>query len=123
MNEGAIHSDNNHTQDIACQLNRLVGYLESCRQQNKLVTYIEVADAVDMPAPRRIHKVTLLLEALMEYDCINSLPQRAALVVSRNRSRLPANGFFLKAQALGLIQENNEIEFHQQCLRDLFGVE
>lgn len=115
------HSNNKQTQDIEHQFTRLMRYLDSCRQQRVLVTYIETADAIEVAAPLRIHKAALLLEALMEYDYKNDQPQRAALVVSRNRSGLPAKGFFLKAQTLGLMQTASNEDFHKQCLDRLFG--
>jgi hypothetical protein len=115
------HSNNKQAQDVVRQFTSLIRYLDLCRQQRILVTYLEVADAIDMPVPHRIHKVTLLLEALMEHDYENDQPQHAALVVSRNRSGLPAKGFFLKAQALGLMQTANDEDFHKQCLDRLFG--
>ena len=65
------HSNNKQTQDIEHQFTRLMRYLDSCRQQRVLVTYIETADAIEVAAPLRIHKAALLLEALMEYDYKN----------------------------------------------------
>ena len=103
------------------QFKHLVEHLECCRQQHKTVTYLEVANAIDILAPQRIHQVTELLEALMEHDQKHDQPMRAALVVSRSGAGLPAEGFFLKAQALGLMPAVTAEEFHQQCLSRLFA--
>ena len=104
----------------SAQLKRLADHLDYCRQQHKTVTYLEVADAIDVQAPHRIHRLTELLEALMEHDQKYQQPLRAALVVSRSGTGLPAQGFFLKAQALGLMPTVIAEEFHQQCLNHLF---
>lgn len=103
------------------QMRRLAEHLDHCCQQRKTVTYLEVADAINVQAPQRIHRLTELLEALMEQDQKNDQPLRAALVVSRARIGLPGKGFFLKAQALGLMPAVIPEEFHQQCLDRLFG--
>ncbi|MFT6408195.1 MAG: hypothetical protein ACJAQ6_001611 [Arenicella sp.] len=103
------------------QLKRLAEHLNLCRQQRKTATYLEVADAISVQAPQRIHRLTMLLEALMEHDKKHHQPLRAALVVSRSGARLPAEGFFLKAQALNLMQADTSENFHQQCLNRLFG--
>ncbi len=102
------------------QFTRLIKHLDCCRQQQQTATYLDVADAVGIKAPQRIHQLTELLEALMEHDQRHSQPQRAALVVSRSGTRLPADGFFLKAKALGLMQSTTAERFHQQCLKRLF---
>jgi hypothetical protein len=104
----------------SAQFKRLAEYLDHCRQQRKTVTYLQVADAIDILAPHRIRRLAELLEALMEYDHKHNHPLRAALVVSRNRAGLPAEGFFLKAQALSLMPVVNAEEFHQLCLNHLF---
>ena len=104
----------------SAQLKRLAEHLNYCRQQRKTATYIEVADAIDIEAPQRIHRLTGLLEALMEHDHKHNQPLRAALVVSRSGTSLPGKGFFLKAQALGLTPAVSDEKFHQQCLNCLF---
>lgn len=102
------------------QLKRLAEYLDDCRQRRKTVTYLEAANAISIEAPHRIHRLTELLETLMEYDHKHYQPLRAALVVSRTGVRLPADGFFLKAQSLGLSSAGIFEQFHQQCLYRLF---
>ena len=101
---------------------RLAEYLDDCRQQHMTATYLEVAEAIDVQAPHRIRRVAELLEALMEHDQKHHQPLRAALVVSKIRSGLPGKGFFLKAQALGMMPAITAEEFHQQCLSSLFDV-
>ena len=104
----------------SAQLTRLTEYLDYCRQQRKTATYLEVADAIGIQPPQRIHQLTQLLETLMESDHVHHQPLRAALVVSRNRAALPGEGFFIKAQALGLMDNLSAEEFHRQCLKQLF---
>lgn len=67
-----------------------------------LITYAELADAAAIPAPHRINKLSVWLEATMESDHAHSMPLRAAWVISRARGGLPAPGFFIKCNELGL---------------------
>ena len=67
-----------------------------------LITYAELADAAAIPAPHRINKLSVWLEATMESDHAQSMPLRAAWVISRTRGGLPAPGFFIKCNELGL---------------------
>ena len=117
-NEQRQEADFNHS---SAQFKRLTEYLDYCRQQRKITTYLEVADAIGVEAPHRIHRLTELLETLMEHDHKNQQPLRAALVVSRVMPGLPGKGFFLKAQTLGLMSAVIDEEFHQQCLNRLFN--
>ncbi|NBZ87970.1 hypothetical protein [Stagnihabitans tardus] len=50
----------------------------------------------------RMAELTTALEALMEADAGQGRPLRAALVCGRLTPGLPAPGFFLKAEALGM---------------------
>ena len=89
----------------------------------RVVTYAEMADAADIPAPQRIHKLTLWLEATMRQDHASGQPLRAALVISRNRNGLPAPGFFLLCQELGIYQGAktgaDAEQFHQNMIAAL----
>ncbi len=121
---GKVASDkdrkNSNLEANSIQLKRLAKYLDLCCLKRKTITYLEAADAIDVTAPQRIHQVTLLLEALIEHDQTLGQPIRAALVVSRNKTSLPGEGFFLKAQALGLMSGVDAEEYHQRCLDRLF---
>jgi hypothetical protein len=104
------------------QLNRLAKHLDSCCLKRETITYLDAANAIGVVAPQRIHQVTQLLEALIEHDHEMGQAIRAALVVSRTNTGLPGDGFFLKAQALGLMSGVSAPVFHQQCLNRLFDV-
>ena len=103
--------------------NRAEMALASARRAGRIVTYAEMADAADIPAPQRIHKLTLWLEATMRQDHAAGQPLRAALVISRNRNGLPALGFFLLCQELGIYQGGeigaDAARFHQTMLAAL----
>ena len=103
--------------------NRAEMVLASATSLGRIVTYAEMADAADIPAPQRIHKLTLWLEATMRQDHAAGQPLRAALVISRNRNGLPAPGFFLLCQELGLYQGDetgaDAAQFHQTMLAAL----
>ena len=54
-------------QDYVWQ-NRAKMALASATSLGRIVTYAEMADAADIPAPQRIHKLTLWLESTMRQD-------------------------------------------------------
>lgn len=80
---------------------RVRTYLQGIATSAVLITYKELADALELTPPKTIHQVTEALEHLMKEDAQNERPFIASLVVSRARSRLPARGFFDLAQQLG----------------------
>lgn len=62
-------------------------------QKAEMITYDALANAVGVPAPHRIHKLTNYLEELIKQDIAQGAPIRAAIVISKIRG-LPAPGFF-----------------------------
>lgn len=60
-----------------------------------------------------------MLEMMMEDDTRAGRPLLAALVLSRTGQGLPARGFFLKAEALGLDAAQPH-EFHRKQRAALF---
>lgn len=62
-------------------------------QKAERISYDDLAKAVDVPSPHRIHKLTIYLETLIEQDIRQGAPIRAAVVISKIRG-LPAPGFF-----------------------------
>ena len=103
--------------------NRAEMALASATSLGRMVTYAEMADAADIPAPQRIHKLTLWLEATMRQDHAAGQPLRAALVISRNRNGLPAPGFFMLCQELRIYQGaetgDDATQFHQTMIAAL----
>ena len=103
--------------------NRAKMALASVTSFGRIVTYAEMADAADIPAPQRIHKLTLWLETTMRQDHAAGRPLRAALVISRNRNGLPAPGFFLLCRELGIYQGAetgaDAAQFHQAMISAL----
>ena len=102
-------------------LRRLGGLLDQARVQGRTMTYLEVADALDMPGPQRIHKTTRLLELLLKHDAERGCAPRAALVISRAAPGLPARGFFDRARRLGLLANESPEAFHRRTLQQLFA--
>ena len=94
--------------------------LDSAITIRHLISYNELADAAQIPAPHRIHKLTTWLEALIDEDHKSATPLRAAWVVSRQRGQIPAPGFFIKCQEIGLydgpVNGPQAAEFHQKLL-------
>ena len=76
--------------------------LDSAIASRHLISYAELADTAQIPSPHRIHKLTMWLETLVADDHKWGKPLRAAWVVSRQRGQIPAPGFFMKCQEIGL---------------------
>lgn len=96
--------------------------LEQARIQRRTLTYLQVADALALAPPRRIHRVTRLVERLMREQVAAGEPPLSALVISRVRDGLPAPGFFALAERLGVVEPGQPPEHAHACLLDdLFG--
>jgi hypothetical protein len=96
--------------------------LDQARLQRRVLTYLDAADGIDLPPPKRIHRVTRLLERLIREDAGNGRPILAALVVSRVRQGLPAPGFFdLLVRLDRADPEAEPASVHAELLRELFG--
>jgi hypothetical protein len=80
---------------------RVRAFLESIAKRRTLITYQELANALQILPPHSIHRVTEALERLMEEDAAADRPFISALVISKARGSLPAPGFFDCAQRLG----------------------
>jgi hypothetical protein len=65
-------------------------------------TYRELAERIGLKPPQMIHRVAEALESLMEQDAAAGRPLLAALCGSKVRPGLPAPGFFIKANELGV---------------------
>lgn len=102
-------------------LRSLAALLDRARVQQRTMTYLEVADALAMPGPRRIHKTARLVELLLKLDADAGRPIRAALVTSRSRPGRPAEGFFDRARRLGLYDGSDPEAFHDRLLEGLFS--
>ena len=70
--------------------------------------------------PRRIHRVTRLLELLLNEDVRAERPPLAALAVSRVRDGLPAPGFFDRLRRLGVDAGPDPARLHREILERLF---
>ena len=94
--------------------------LDSAIASRHLISYAELADTAQIPPPHRIHKLTMWLETLVADEHQLARPLRAAWVVSRQRGQIPAPGFFLKCNEIGLYDgpaEGAKAEaFHQKLL-------
>jgi hypothetical protein len=80
---------------------RVREFLESLAKRRNLITYQELANALQILPPHSIHRVTEALERLMEEDAAADRPFIAALALSKARGGLPAPGFFDCARRLG----------------------
>ena len=71
-------------------------------QTGNPTTYRGLADRLGLEPPNTIHRITAALESLMEDDVAAGRPILSAICVSKMRPGIPARGFFLAAQALGV---------------------
>ena len=76
----------------------LTAHLEDLAKTGATTTYGALAKTLGL----RVAELTSALEALMEADAARGAPLRAALVCGRLTPSLPAPGFFLKAEELGM---------------------
>ncbi len=90
-----------------------------------LVTYSDLAGRLGLMPPQTIHQLTGLLEGLMAEDAEAGRPLLAALCVGRLRHNMPAPGFFMIAEALGLFVGEPEgpeaRNFHERELTRVFA--
>ena len=104
---------------------RLEAALSDLAQRRQCITYGALAAQIGFDGPGRIRRLTDLLEVLMEEDVALGRPLRAAVVTAKASGGLPAQGFFLKASALGLCQVPLPPEaakvFHDAQLKALFA--
>lgn len=71
-------------------------------KDQRQITYNQLAIAAEVTGPHRIHRLTTWLEQTMAEDHRCGRPLRAAVVISKARDGLPAPGFFLCAEQLGI---------------------
>jgi hypothetical protein len=102
-------------------LQRMAGVLDEARRLRRTLTYLQLADALAIEAPQRIHKTTRLLEILLKRDAEAGRPLRAALAVSRTGAGRPAAGFFERARRLGLFDGQDPEDVHDRLLAQLFA--
>ena len=76
-------------------------FLQEAAKLRRVVTYRDIASALEVPPPNTIHQVTDALEHLMEEDAAARRPFIAALAVSGTLGDLPRRGFFDCASRLG----------------------
>ena len=88
-------------------------------QKAEMIAYDDLAKAVAVPPPHRIHKLTNYLETLMEQDITGGTPIRAAVVISKVRG-LPAPGFFDTLDRCGMsYDKTNRQQAHHKLLKAL----
>ena len=80
---------------------RIRAYLTALARRRGTIIYRDLANALELQPPNRIHQLTDALEVLMQEDRVNRAPFIAAMVVSKVHNGLPAPGFFSCARSLG----------------------
>ncbi|HUK07992.1 MAG TPA: hypothetical protein VLX09_09005 [Stellaceae bacterium] len=97
-------------------------FLESVAKRRIVITYQELAKALQFLPPHSIHRVSEALERLMEEDAAADRPFIAALAISKARGALPAPGFFDCARRLGRFADGQDPRtFHAAELNAVFA--
>ncbi|WP_206519463.1 hypothetical protein [Mesorhizobium sp. M2C.T.Ca.TU.002.02.1.1] len=113
-------------EDASVLKDRLRQILIELAQAETLVTYKDLAERLGLVPPQTIHRVAGLLEKLMAEDAEAGRPLLASLCVGRLRHDLPAPGFFMTAEALGLFAGAPEgplaQDFHVRELARVFDL-
>lgn len=91
-------------------LQQLLGLLQQAQQQQRPVTYRQLIEQLDLPAPK-IQSLAHLLEQLAVHDARQGWPMRSVLAISQTSLKLPRQGFFdfLFEQKI-LAQQMNETQ-------------
>jgi hypothetical protein len=85
-------------------IERLEALLIAAAREQRLMTYAEVARALELPPPHTIHRAALLIEEMMRHHAAAGSPQLASLVISKARGGLPAPGYFVLLAELNLYE-------------------
>ncbi|TVQ82243.1 MAG: hypothetical protein EA357_10160 [Micavibrio sp.] len=85
-------------------------------KKRQTLTYRQVAQYLELHPPNTIHQATECIEAMMRLHAQFGTPQLASLVISKIRNGLPAPGFFMLLQEIGLydgsVDGKDAREFH-----------
>lgn len=87
----------------AKQQNALLQLLAATQQQRSLITYRQVIEQLQLPAPS-VRRLAIALEQLAGADHAQGWPLRSALVVSQACPAHPQLGFIQCIQQLGRFQ-------------------
>lgn len=105
-------------------LERLEALLIEAARNRSTLTYLQVAQQLELQPPHTIHQATEWIEAMMGIHALSKAPQLASLVISKVRGGLPAPGFFLLLQQLGLydgsVEGEDALQFHAQEVQRCF---
>ena len=94
-------------------------------QTGNPTTYRELASRLGLEPPNTIHRIAEVLESLMQDDVAAGRPILSTICVSRMQTGIPARGFFLEAQALGILSGDpmgpQARAFHARELQRVFS--
>ncbi|WP_050528223.1 hypothetical protein [Pseudorhodobacter aquimaris] len=89
----------------------LIEILDDLAASEGMISYGALAQALAIPGPGSIAKLTTQLEVLMVEDAANGHPFRAVLCRAKTGNGLPAKGFFDVAIRLGRFDGGDEAGF------------
>jgi hypothetical protein len=105
-------------------IDRLELLLIETAKNGQTVTYRQVAQELELKPPHTIHQATKLIEMMMRLHAKSGAPLLASLVISKIRGGLPAPGFFMLLQEIGLyngsVDGEDARQFHKQEMKRCF---
>lgn len=104
-------------------LQQLLGLLQQAQQQQRPVTYRQLIEQLDLPAPK-IQSLAHLLEQLAVHDARQGWPMRSVLVISQTSLKLPRQGFFdflVEQKILAEMNETQQQGWHSQELARVYA--
>jgi len=110
---------------MACLVvQRLEEFLIEAARNRSPLTYQQVAQLLELQPPHTIHQVTTLIEKIMRHHAKVDAPQLASLIISRVRGGIPAPGFFMLLEEVGLYEGSVDGEdarhFHAHEMQRIF---
>jgi len=104
---------------------RLRAHLESLAAKGKTLSYRQLSELAEIPAPQVIRQLTELLEAIIREDHATGIDASvASLAVSQAMPAIPRAGYFMLLRELGLYSGPDDGEqaaaFHADCVQQVF---
>jgi len=105
---------------------RLRDHLEHRATRGETISYRQLAELAEIPAPQAIRRLTDLLEEIIREDHAAGISASvASLAVSQTVPTIPRAGYFMLLRELGLYSGPDEGQqaaaFHENYVQQVFG--
>lgn len=116
-------SGTNEEQVTQSVLQHLLRLLQQAQQQQRPVTYRQLLEQLDLPAPK-MQSLARVLEQLAVHDAQQGWPMRSVLVISQTSLKLPRQGFFdflIEQKILAQMNEAQQQSWYQHELARVYA--